>query len=131
LPNSNTGESANLHGGFNKNMFVSISFFWPAKLFRGILNRNPIFWLDGAKIYICKYIQITMAESYINDAQFGDKIIQRWKLPNSFVQVIIVVQRQSTEASLLNKSSHLAPALGVTKFIIDIDLILVTLCCAT
>ncbi len=33
-------------------------------------------------------------------------------------------------AGLLNKSSHLAPALGVTKFIIVLDMILVTLCCA-
>jgi hypothetical protein len=79
LPNSNTGESANLHGVFNKNMFVSISFFWPAKLFWGILNKNPTVWLVGARPpskYICKYMQITMAESYINDAQFGGKIIQ-------------------------------------------------------
>ncbi len=35
------------------------------------------------------------------------------------------------EASLLNKSSHLAPALDVMKFTIDIDMILVKLCCAT
>ncbi len=35
------------------------------------------------------------------------------------------------EAGLLNKSSRLAPALGVTKFTIDIDIILDTLCCAT
>jgi hypothetical protein len=33
-----------------------------------------------------------------------------------------------TEASLLNKSSRLAPALGVTKFVIVTDIILVTLC---
>ncbi len=32
---------------------------------------------------------------------------------------------------LLNKSLHLAPALGMTKFIIVIDKILATLCCAT
>ncbi len=36
-----------------------------------------------------------------------------------------------TEAGSLNRSSCLAPALGVTKFIIAIDMILVTLCCAT
>jgi hypothetical protein len=35
------------------------------------------------------------------------------------------------EASSLNKSSCLARALGVTKFIIVTDMILVTLCCAT
>ncbi len=40
-------------------------------------------------------------------------------------------KRQRAEAGLLNKSSRLAPTLGVTKFIIDIDMILVTLCCAT
>ncbi len=34
-------------------------------------------------------------------------------------------------AGLLNKSSCLAPALGVTKFMIAIDMILVTLYCAT
>ncbi len=36
----------------------------------------------------------------------------------------------SAEAGLLNKSSHLAPALGVTKFITIIAIYLVTLCCA-
>jgi hypothetical protein len=35
------------------------------------------------------------------------------------------------KAGSLNKSSCLAPALGVTKFIIVTDMILVTLCCAT
>jgi len=34
-------------------------------------------------------------------------------------------------AGLLNKSSHLALALGVTKIIIVTDVIWVTLCCAT
>jgi hypothetical protein len=38
---------------------------------------------------------------------------------------------QQTEAGLLNKSSCLAPALDVIKFIIDTDMIWVTLCCAT
>ncbi len=37
----------------------------------------------------------------------------------------------ATEVGLLNKGERLAPALGVTKFLIAIDLILVTLCCAT
>jgi hypothetical protein len=37
----------------------------------------------------------------------------------------------STEAGLLNKSSNFAPALGVTKFLIVTDMILVTLCCVT
>ncbi len=36
-----------------------------------------------------------------------------------------------TEAGLLNQSSCLARALGITKFIIVKDMILVTLCCAT
>jgi hypothetical protein len=35
------------------------------------------------------------------------------------------------EASSLNKSSRLAPTLGVTKIIIVSNMILVTLCCAT
>ncbi len=36
-----------------------------------------------------------------------------------------------TEAGLLNKSSRLASALSVTKFIMDIDMISIILCCAT
>jgi hypothetical protein len=35
------------------------------------------------------------------------------------------------EAGWLNKSSGLSLALGVTKFTKEIDMILVTLCCAT
>ncbi len=35
------------------------------------------------------------------------------------------------EASLVNKSSCLAPTLGMTKFIIVTDMIWVKLCCAT
>jgi len=35
------------------------------------------------------------------------------------------------EAGRLNKGSCLAPALGVTKFIIVTDMTWVTLCCAT
>ncbi len=38
---------------------------------------------------------------------------------------------QQAEASLLNKGSCFARALGVTKFIIVRDMHLVTLCCAT
>ncbi len=37
----------------------------------------------------------------------------------------------ASEASLLNKSTRLAVALGVTKFIKIIAMYLVTLCCAT
>ncbi len=40
-------------------------------------------------------------------------------------------QVQTPEAGLLNKSSCLAPALGLTNFLTEIDMILVTLCCAT
>ncbi len=36
---------------------------------------------------------------------------------------------QRPKAGLLNKRTSLAPALGVTKFIIILDMILVTLCC--
>ncbi len=38
---------------------------------------------------------------------------------------------KASEADLLNKSSRLAPAFGVNKFIIITDIILVTLCFAT
>jgi hypothetical protein len=39
--------------------------------------------------------------------------------------------RLRPEAGLLNKSSCLAAALGVTNFVFVRDMILVTLCCAT
>jgi hypothetical protein len=39
--------------------------------------------------------------------------------------------QSASEAGLLNKCSSLAPALGVTKFRIMRDMILITLCCAT
>ncbi len=38
---------------------------------------------------------------------------------------------QQTEAGLLNKTSRLAAALGVTKFMTIIAMYLVNLCCAT
>ncbi len=41
------------------------------------------------------------------------------------------LERAAAEAGLLNRGSCLARALGVTKFINEIYLILVTLCCAT
>jgi hypothetical protein len=50
-------------------------------------------------------------------------------LPKIFV--VIVVKRLPSEAGLLNKSSCLAPTLGVTKFIIVKGMRLATLCCAT
>jgi hypothetical protein len=37
----------------------------------------------------------------------------------------------TSEAGLLNKSLHLVPALGVTKFTNAREMIWVTLCCAT
>jgi hypothetical protein len=43
----------------------------------------------------------------------------------------LLFNKPATEAGLLNKSSHLASALGVPKFIIVVDMIWVTLCCAT
>ncbi len=46
------------------------------------------------------------------------------KLEHSF-------NEQASEAGLLNKSSYLAPALGVTKFKNVRDMIWVTLRCAT
>ncbi len=45
-----------------------------------VFNKDPNFWLDGARPppkYICKYIKIKIAESYVNDIEFGDKTIKR------------------------------------------------------
>ncbi len=44
---------------------------------------------------------------------------------------IHLTQLDETEVGLSNKGSCLAPALGVTKFIIVKDVSLVTLCCVT
>jgi hypothetical protein len=41
-----------------------------------------------------------------------------------------MLNKPTTKASLLNKSSCVAPTLGVSTFIIVKDMILVTLCCA-
>ncbi len=43
----------------------------------------------------------------------------------------LLFNKLASEAGLLNKCSCLARALGVTKFIIVSDMILVTLCCPT
>ncbi len=43
----------------------------------------------------------------------------------------LLFDRPASEASLLDKSSCLAQALGVTTFIDMRDMTLVTLCCAT
>ena len=43
----------------------------------------------------------------------------------------LLYNKLASEVGLLNKSSCLAPTLGVNKFIIVTDVILVTLCCAT
>jgi hypothetical protein len=42
----------------------------------------------------------------------------------------LLFNEPATEASLLNKSYHLATALGVTNFITVLAINLVTLCCA-
>ncbi len=47
------------------------------------------------------------------------------------IEICKIVKMMATEAGLLNKGKRLAPALGVTKFLIAIDMILVTLRCAT
>ncbi len=44
---------------------------------------------------------------------------------------IHLTQLDETEVGLLNNGSCLAPALGMTKFIIVKDVSLVTLCCVT
>jgi hypothetical protein len=52
----------------------------------------------------------------------------------NLVTTMIAVKQDffnKSEASLLNKSSHLDPALGVIIIINVMDMILVTLCCAT
>jgi hypothetical protein len=46
-------------------------------------------------------------------------------------ELLILFLKEMTEAGLLIKSSCLAAALGVTKFIAVIVMNLVTLCCAT
>jgi hypothetical protein len=51
--------------------------------------------------------------------------------PKAGAKYELLFSKLASEAGLLNKSSCLAPALGVTKFIITTDIILVTLCCAT
>jgi hypothetical protein len=43
----------------------------------------------------------------------------------------LLFNKLASEAGLLNKSSHLAAALGVTKLIKIISMFWVTLCCAT
>ncbi len=48
-----------------------------------------LFWPDEARPptrYVFKHIKIKITELYISDIQFGDKTIQRWKLPNSFAR---------------------------------------------
>ena len=67
------------------------------------------------------------------------KVLQLKELEVQFIKVNTsdnidqgrLTERESTEAGLLNKSLCLAPTLGVNKFIIVKDMILVTLCCAT
>ncbi len=44
-----------------------------------VLIKDPTVWLDGARPpqrYIYKYMKIKIAESYINDIQFGYRTIQ-------------------------------------------------------
>ncbi len=48
-----------------------------------------------------------------------------------FLSPTKMFNKPTSVAGLLDKSSRLAPAFGVTKFIIEIDMILATLCCAT
>ncbi len=51
--------------------------------------------------------------------------------PKGAAQLELFFIEPTSEAGLLNKSSRLAPALGVTKFMIVTDMLLVRLCCAT
>jgi hypothetical protein len=51
--------------------------------------------------------------------------------PKGTAQLNLLFSKPTAEASLLNKSLHLAPALGVTKFMIVTDMFMVRLYCAT
>jgi hypothetical protein len=61
----------------------------------------------------------------------SDLDVQQTHTLLSYSSFNCMFNKPTLEASLLNKGSRLAPALGVTKFIIVIDTTLVTLCCAT
>jgi hypothetical protein len=69
---------------------------------------------------------------YCNDCyKFSD---QMHLLDVIFILIIflyVIKLKKKPEAGSLNKRSCLAPSLGVTKFIIVADIILVTLCCST
>jgi hypothetical protein len=52
-------------------------------------------------------------------------------IPKDAAKHEVLFNKPTAEASLLNKSSCLVAALGVTKFTKLRDVILVTLCCAT
>ncbi len=51
--------------------------------------------------------------------------------PKGAAKPELLFNKPTSEAGLLNKGLYFAPALGVTKFIIVIDMSLLTLCCAT
>jgi hypothetical protein len=51
--------------------------------------------------------------------------------PKAAAKHDLLFKESASESGLLNKSSCLAAALGVTKFMTVIALNLVTLCCAT
>jgi hypothetical protein len=52
-------------------------------------------------------------------------------IPKAAAKHDLLFNKPASESGLLNKSSGLAAALGVTKFITTIFMIWVTLCCAT
>jgi hypothetical protein len=51
--------------------------------------------------------------------------------PKAAAKWVLLFNKLASEPGLLNKGSYLARALGVTKFMNERDIILVTLCCAT
>ncbi len=83
---------------------------------------NKLYRFDEQKLLLISNFRCdNMHKIHYNE--FGHTVVQKsqtWMLNKS-----------TSEAGSLKKSSCLAPALGVTKFTAARDLILVTLCCAT
>ncbi len=77
-------ESALLRGALSeKKHFSKYIIFMASFAGQGVLNKDPTVCPHGARPpprYVSKYIEIKIAESYINDLQFGDNTIQQLKL---------------------------------------------------
>jgi hypothetical protein len=67
---------------------------------QGVLNMDLTIWLHRARPpsrYNSMYIKIKIAKLNINDIQCGDKTIQQWKSPYSFVWGIILLHELLTK----------------------------------